>query len=559
MVSEHSTPGAVEHSQGDPAQASQWTGRDLRLAMSASARWLEAHIDLVNSLNVYPVPDGDTGTNMNLTVRAALEELAHVSSDSAGAVAQALAHGALMGARGNSGVILSQILRGIARALDKRDSLGSVELAQALREGAATAYKGVLRPVEGTMLTVIRESAQAAEVAAAADGSNPVSVLARATEEAERSLARTPSLLPVLREAGVVDAGGQGLVLILQGMLRYLQGRTEADEVPRLSGAVAQIHASAEEYGYDVQFIMHGQALDVSAIRETIASLGDSVLVVGDEQTVKVHVHTEHPGHVLEYGCSLASLDDIVVENMQAQHEAFLGRLERTVAPAAAPQSAAGIGIVAVVPGAGLRRVFESLGVSAIVTGGQTMNPSTEELLSAVASLPNEKIIILPNNANVVLTAQQAKSLATQKDVAIVPTRTIPQGISALLALNYQAGLEDNATAMEEAAQQVQTIEITTAVRSAGLNGMKVAQGDVIGLLNDELCAVGQDCLSVALEILERIHAERTEIITIYFGAGISRSGADVFAQAVKERFPAQDVELIDGGQPHYAYIISVE
>ena len=524
--------------------------------MQASARWLEVHTDLVNSLYVYRGRDGYSGTNMHLTVQAAIEVVARFSGDSAsaGAVCQALAHGALMGARGNSGVILSQILRGIARVLDKRDSFEAADLARALQEGSATAYKGVLRPVEGTMLTVIREAAEAASQAATQDGASTESVLRFALEEAERSLARTPSLLPVLREAGVVDAGGQGLVLLLQGILRFLRGESVVEAMVKVTGA-AQVEMASESYGYDIQFIMRGRGLDIEAIREAISAEGDSVLVVGDEETVKVHVHSDRPGRIIDYGCSLAVLEDVVIENMQAQHEAFVSRL---TPPSPSAEQARGIGIVAVVPGAGLQRVFESLGANAVVAGGQTMNPSTEELLRAVTSLPNQQVILLPNNSNVILAAQQTKSLAT-KEIAVVPTRTIPQGISALLALNYQADLQANVAAMEEAAKGVQTIEITTAVRSAKVDGMEVARGDVIGLLNDRLIATGKDCFEVAAYILASIHAEQMEIITIYSGANTTKSEIEAFVEGVRQRFPAQDIELVDGGQPHYQYILSAE
>jgi DAK2 domain fusion protein YloV len=534
--------------------ARRCSGRELASALQVSARWLEAHADLVNSLNVYPVPDGDTGTNMHLTVRAALEELARTEGDSAGTLCQALAHGALMGARGNSGVILSQILRGIARALDKKDTFDAHDLAEAFREGAATAYKGVLRPVEGTMLTVIREAAEAGARASAQDGATLATVLQAITDEAERSLARTPSLLPVLKEAGVVDAGGQGLVLLLQGLLRYLHGEAPGEVVVAQQKAI--IHTPGEEgYGYDIQFIVTGEGLDVNAMREVLSTKGDSLLVVGDERTVKVHIHAQTPGDILDYGCSLGIIQDVVVENMQLQHEAFVARRAQP-APAAEPPGK--IGIVAVVPGPGLQRVFESLGVNVVVSGGQTMNPSTEELLAAVDSLPNEQVIILPNNSNVVLTAQQAKGLA-KRDVAIVPTKTIPQGISALLALNYQADLATNTAAMEEAASAVQTIEITSAVRSARVNGLQVGEGQAIGLLGGELVAVGSECDQVALEVLERIQAGQKEIITIYYGADAEQSEAEAFAEKVKARYAGQDVELIDGGQPHYRYILSVE
>jgi len=553
-------PSSDVNSDAQPPRQAQGSrrcsGRELRLAFQASARWLEAHTELVNSLNVYPVPDGDTGTNMHLTVRAALEEMSRVECDKAGALCQALAHGALMGARGNSGVILSQILRGIARALDKKDSFGALDLAEALSEGATTAYKGVLRPVEGTMLTVIREAAVAGARAAAQDQAGLETVLKSSTDEAERSLARTPSLLPVLKEAGVVDAGGQGLVFLLQGVLRYVHGEAASEATVVQTTHQAIVHSPAEQgYGYDIQFIVIGEKLDVVAIREALSPMGDSLLVVGDEQTVKVHIHAPRPGTILDYGCTLGVLQDVVVENMQVQHEAFVAKQAQRP-PAAEP--ATKIGIVAVVPGQGLQRVFESLGVSSVVSGGQTMNPSTEELLSAVERLAHEQVIILPNNSNVILTARQAVGLTT-KQVAVVPTKTIPQGISALLAMNYQAELDANVAAMEEAAGAVQTIEITTAVRSVRVNGMEVAQGQTIGLLSGELVAVGSDCLQVAMEVLERIHAERTEIITVYYGADTERPEADAFAEGIKARFAAQDIELIDGGQPHYRYILSVE
>jgi uncharacterized protein len=558
LTPEHSPTDAQDQDRRDiqALGAQPCSGRGLKSAAEASARWLEAHIDLVNSLNVYPVPDGDTGTNMHLTVQAALAEMSEVESDSAGMLGQALAHGALMGARGNSGVILSQILRGIARALDSKETFNAMDFALALKEGAATAYKGVLRPVEGTILTVIREAAEVAVAAAGQDGATMQSVLQMATNEAERSLARTPSLLAVLREAGVVDAGGQGLVFLLQGLLRFLRGETSGEIVTR-SAAIAHATVPEEGYGYDVQFIMRGEKMDVEAIRGQIAAIAESVLVVGDEQTIKVHAHSEQPGQILDIGTAHATLLDVVVENMQVQHEAYLAKI-KPATNGMGSEMATGIGIVAVVPGQGLQRVFESLGVNAVVAGGQTMNPSTEELLSAVNALPNERVIILPNNSNVVLTAQQAQGLAS-KEVAIVPTKTIPQGISALLALNYQADLQANATAMEEAARTVQTIEVTTAVRSAKVNGFQVAQGEIIALLNGELAAVGQDGLEAAEIILQQIHAERMEIITIYFGGNTGKPEADAFAASIKERFPAQDIELIDGGQPHYQYILSVE
>lgn len=526
-------------------------------AFRAAGAWLDAHIEEVNALNVFPVPDGDTGTNMSLTMRAALQEVNQKTYDSASEAAKVAAHGALMGARGNSGVILSQILRGFARSLDAKKVVGARDFAEALREGAATAYKGVMRPVEGTILTVIREAAEAAERAVSADAGLE-EVLEYTVAEAKASLARTPSLLPVLAEAGVVDAGGQGLVYILEGMWRFLRG--EAVEAATRQGARVQMaHAPEGQYNYDTQFIIKGQGMDVEAIRRAIAEMGDSVLVVGDSETIKVHVHSDHPGQVLEYGLSQGQITDVVIENMQLQYEAFLAAQKQT-APSRPTASVplAEIGIAAVASGDGLRTVLESLGVQAIIPGGQTMNPSTQDILEAIRAVPSKQVIVLPNNGNILLAAEQAKTLA-DRPVAIVPTRTIPQGIAALLAFNYQADLETNVAAMTEAAAQVQTIEVTRAVRSAQVNGLAIQEGQFIGLLNDDLKTVGEDCVEVILSLLERIQAEEYEIVTIYYGQDVTEDEAHRVADALRERYDGLEIEVLRGGQPHYYYIISVE
>jgi DAK2 domain fusion protein YloV len=422
-----------------------------------------------------------------------------------------------------------------------------------------------MKPVEGTILTVARAAASAARRAASAGGQIK-EVLASALAEAKAALARTPELLPVLAEAGVVDAGGQGFTIILEGILRYISGESFG-EAPSEKAVLQRARAPEGKFNYDTQFIIQGTNLDVESIREQVARMGDSVLVVGDAQTVKVHVHTDNPGKVIEYGTGLGQLTAVIVENMQLQYEDFK-REANVQVPTSKPVSAVltntssapvnEVATVAVVSGNGLQRVFESLGVSAIVPGGQTMNPSTQDLLSAINNVAGDKVILLPNNSNVILTAQQAKELAS-KQVFIVPTRTIPQGIAALLAYNYQASLEANLGLMTEASTQIQTGEITRAVRSVQVNGLSIAEGQIIGLVNGELVAVGTDISMVMAALLEHMGAENYEIITIYYGEEVTPEEAAQEAQRIKQRYPNLDVEVLNGGQAHYYYIISAE
>ena len=532
-------------------------GRGLKRLIGAGLAWLERHQQMINALNVYPVPDGDTGTNMLLTMQSAYQEVTDSPEDEVGIIAQKVAHGALMGARGNSGVILSQIFRGFARALEGVEAFDTVVFAAALREAAATAYKGVIKPVEGTILTVAREAAEVA-VGAAASSDDLAYVLAQVVREAGESVTRTPTLLPVLAEAGVVDAGGQGLHIILEGMLRYTRGeQLSVDNELAAAMDLQDLHVEGQEgYGYDVQFIIQGERLDVEEIRGTIAAMGDSALVVGDSRAVKVHVHTPEPGTPINYGARQGSLSRVTIENMQEQYQEFI--LSKAQKPAARPELSTRIGTVVVVPGPGLSNVFESLGASVVVSGGQTMNPSTEELLNAVESVSSDDVILMPNNKNVILAAQQAKELS-EKNVEVVPTITVPQGIAALLALNYQADLETNARIMVEAAEHIETIEITTAVRSAQINGMSVAEGEVIGLVNGKLKLKGAATAEVAMGALEEVQAEDYEIITMYYGEVVTNQQAERLSDEIAERYPDQEIELIDGGQPHYSYIISVE
>jgi len=533
-------------------------GQEFKMLIYAALKWLQHHQAAINKLNVYPVPDGDTGTNMVLTMQSGWDEIAESDEANVGRIAHQMAHGALMGARGNSGVILSQIWRGFARSLDGKDVYCAADLADALQEAADTAYKGVVKPVEGTILTVSRAVADAAS-RTVQDTDDLTFVLEHITQAAREAVALTPSLLPVLREAGVVDAGGQGLYTILEGMLHQIKGDPVLDDIEELGESAEVITTGLEPggvgYGYDVQFLIFGQGLDVAAVRQRITELGDCPLVVGDSDTIKVHVHVPDPGIPISYGASLGSLRDVVVEDMQAQYQEYVGEYD---IPSAAPEEAPAIGIIAVVQGEGLAKVFRSLGADAIVAGGQTMNPSTKDLLDAVDSLAAEQVIILPNNSNVVLAAEQARSLS-KKQVEVIPSHFAPQGISALLAFNNQTDLGSNVKAMKDALNDVQTGEVTTATRSASINGVQVTDGEIIGLLNGALSVSGPDITTVSRKLLEKMNPDKGEIVTIYYGDSVTNHEAEVLADLVEQNWPNLEVECVDGGQPYYHYILSIE
>jgi len=553
---------------GSPASgttaASDHNGRDLLEMFAAATSWLERNADAINSINVYPVPDGDTGTNMYLTMRATLEEAVHTKSDAAGTVAQAMARGALMGARGNSGVILSQILSGIADRLSEKESFSGSDFAEALEAASQKAYKAVSQPVEGTILTVMREGAAAAKRKARRVGSSLKSVLASTVEAAREAVSKTPSLLPVLREAGVVDAGGQGLYVMLEGALRYVRGDTGAPVAPvalaardpeaSWLAATASLHEGAQSpYGYCTEFLVRGENLDSSAILEKMLTLGDSVLVVGDESLLRVHVHTHDPGAALSAGTVLGSVTTVKVDNIRTQAEEFVTRPRPEGA-----LPAARVSTVAVVAGLGLEQVLSSLGVTAIVRGGQTMNPSTEEILAAVEVCPSAEVIILPNNKNVVMAARQAAEHSTKR-VTVVPTSSLPQGVAALLALNAEAGLEENATAMEEARQTVRTAEVTRAVRPALLGGLRVRRGQAIALVDGQLKVAEESLRGTVRASLGHMVTPGSSLITLYYGADTSREEAQALADDLAREFPSLEIELVAGGQPHYHYMLSVE
>jgi DAK2 domain fusion protein YloV len=580
---QQTTPASEEQQAADrphhhvpTGPGNSWGGQELKRVLTAASAWLARNAEALNSLNVFPVPDGDTGTNMALTMQAAIKQVASSPSHSAAEIIAGISHGALMGARGNSGVILSQIWRGFAEGIGGKERISARDFADGLTAATTTAYRAVLKPVEGTILTVMRETADGAKAAASTVNSYSY-VLSETVKASKASVARTPTLLAKLREAGVVDAGGQGLYVLLDGIRRYAEGEDlEISVVEGTSGPAAEMemgHAHVEhgEYGYCTNFLLIGHGWDFEEVRERIASYGDSAVIVGDDRVIKVHIHTETPGTVLDYACGLGSLRQIGITNMQDQHEEFLEMHADGSGGTPAKSDMAGLGddegtgvaqgriaVLAVAAGPGLVKTFRSMGATAIIEGGQTMNPSTEDILKLVESVPQDEVILLPNNGNIIMSARQTQSL-TKKRVMVVPTDTIPQGMSALIAFNYEADLEANAKAMEAAASQVETAEITRAVRDATVNGIAVKAGEVIGLLNNTLVATGKECEEVAWDLMERMGASDRELITIYWGGDLAEGDAEAFCEQVRERYSGAEVELVHGGQPFYDYIISAE
>lgn len=535
-------------------------GARLRQAFEAATRWLELHAAEVNSLNVFPVPDGDTGTNMLLTMKATIAAMAAHPDSRASVVAQAMAHGALMGARGNSGVILSQILRGFARSLDAA-AMSGPDLARALRAASETAYQAVSRPVEGTILTVAREAAAAADHG---DG-DVIAVLERAVAAAREAVDRTPSQLPILAEAGVVDAGGQGLYYLLEGALRFARGEqiefVAVDSLGAIEATIAAHHTSfaghpdglsSDAHGYCTEFLISGDGLDQHVIEAEMAQLGDSLLVVGDSSLLRVHVHTFDPGKALTLAIAQGgTLDKIKIDNMQAQRENFVKVPQPSV-------EAPPIGVVAVAAGAGLSQVLQSFGVRKIVTGGQTMNPSTEDFLKAVAESGSPNVILLPNNKNIVGAAMQAAAIAGEH-VQVVPSLSLPQGVAAMLAYNPEGSLDGNVRAMTLALGQVRTGELTRAVRTTSVDGIPVVEGQIIGLVEGRLAIAEDDLQTAMTDVLARMRADSAELITLYYGDSVGRAEAEALQKQVQRQFSQSTVDLVDGGQPHYAFIISVE
>lgn len=551
-------------------------GHALKPMVGAALSWLRQHQESVNALNVFPVPDGDTGTNMTLTMTSAWNEISELDEAHVGRLMTQLAHGALMGARGNSGVILSQIWRGFARGLDGHRTLTVQTLVTATQMAADTAYKGVVKPVEGTILTVIREVSEEA-VAAAKETEDLHKAFERLVRRAKSAVARTPSLLPVLRQAGVVDSGGQGLFVILEGMLRHMNGLPVAETVTQeadLSHLHLDAHPEGEgdlqfdaAYPYDVQFIILGEGMDVLRVKSGIEAMGDCPLTVGDVDAIKVHVHVADPGAPISFGAKFGSISDVVVEDMRAQYEVYTA--SRANQPAMGPgmqlpvsligeTEPPAISVVVVTAGDGLSNVFRSLGATAVVEGGQTMNPSTAQILEAIESAQSDQIIVLPNNKNILLAAGQAAEVS-DRHVIVVPTKTIPQGICAMLALDQTASLEENADAMEVSSHDVITGEVTWATRDVQLNGIQVKEGDAIGLLEDELVVDTRSFGDAVRWLLAEAKLEDRELVTLYYGDQVSGEEADSLADKLAEAYPDLEFEVIEGGQPHYPYILSIE
>jgi DAK2 domain fusion protein YloV len=536
-------------------------GQDLREMFAAAASWLEKSSADIDALNVFPVPDGDTGTNMLLTMRSTIDESQMATDHSVSSVAKAMAKGALVGARGNSGVILSQIFSGLSQSLDGKESITGKELAEALTKASTVAYAGLSNPVEGTILTVMREAAEAAQEHAATVSDDVVSVVEATANAAKESVANTPTLLPVLKEAGVVDAGGQGLYTIIEGVLHYLKGETEqlklrrpwmvASSIPLTAKAPQMVGAEEVPYGYCTNFVIKGEGLDPDKLRKRLEKRGQSVIVVGDNSAVRVHIHTLDPGEIMSYVVPLGTLHEINIRNMDEQYRDFI-EMQKERMPAVE------VAIVAVVVGEGLANVFTSLGATLIVPGGQTMNPSTKDLLQAVEAVASEKVIILPNNKNIVLTANQVQSL-TEKTIEVVPTTTIPQGVAALLAFDYEADMETNAQSMNKAREAVKSIEVTRAVRSTKLGGFDIKKHQAIGFLNGDLVAVGDAPDAVVQDVLKRVNLDEVEVITIYYGDDTTADEAEAVGDSLDKQHPQLQVEVVQGGQPYYNYIVSVE
>ena len=540
-------------------------GSTLRNMVGASVDWLRTNQQLVNALNVFPVPDGDTGTNMVLTMQSASDEIVENSERSVGRVAHAIAHGALMGARGNSGVILSQLWRGFARALDEHDRMDAALLAEALDEACQTAYKGVVRPVEGTILTVSKDIASEAKVALQNGASSAFEILDIVVQAADASVEHTPELLPVLKEAGVVDSGGKGLFFILEGMLRAAY-RQPLDQpiisVQPLSAINLNSAVDAIEPGQDWEVIVDfrpEETLDLQKFYTSLEGLGTSIQVGEGDGMYRMHIHVadENEYEPIEYIKGLGTITNVAIENLMIQMDDSAGPsdIQDIALQAIEPGQNA---VVAVAPGMGLARVFASLGATAIIEGGQTMNPSTQEILNSFEDLPTDKVILLPNNKNIVLAANQAAEL-TVKRVTVIPSVSVPQGIAAMFAWEPGGDFNTVSESMAGTLNDVQTAEITTATRSVEIDGVTCEAGQVIGLLNGKLACSGDTLEKVLVETIEKADTASRELITLYYGEDLSAMDANQLGDRIRELYSEQELEVHEGGQPHYQLILSIE
>jgi hypothetical protein len=539
-------------------------GQSLKRLVEAGLTWLRTNQQTVNALNVFPVPDGDTGTNMVLTMQSAYNEISQLGHRGVGDMAAAVSQGALMGARGNSGVILSQLWRGFSRGLHGQEVLDGPSLVKAFAEARDTAYKGVVRPVEGTILTVAKDVAAAAE-AALGSTQDPIDFLALAVKAADESVERTPDLLPVLKQAGVVDSGGKGLYFILEGMLRHIYGEpldTPLASVQPLSALDFESAMQEVEEGQDFEVVVDfypQSELNLQSFYGRLEQMGTSIQVGEGDGMYRMHIHVPLENRYLpiDYIMELGTITKVAMENLVAQMD-DIDRKAKGDKLELANIEAGQIAVVTVSPGPGLSRIFASLGVAAIVEGGQTMNPSTQEILAAFENLPTDKVIILPNNKNIVMAANQAKDV-TVKEVFVVPSRTVPQGLSAMLALNPDGDAEAVAEKMNKSLALVKTGEITVATRSVEIDGVKVEQGQVIALLDGKLVCSAKSVEEGCLCMLGKAKAEEHELITLFYGEDLSLTEANRVADKVREAYPGLEIEVQDGGQPHYQFIISVE
>ncbi|MFK2824957.1 DAK2 domain-containing protein [Bacillus sp. B190/17] len=551
-------------------------GKRFASMVAMGAAHLSAHADMVDALNVFPVPDGDTGTNMNLSMTSGAKEVQQNTSSHFGKTAASLSKGLLMGARGNSGVILSQLFRGFSKAVENKMEVTSVELAQAFEAGVETAYKAVMKPVEGTILTVAKEAAKKA-VHFSESQTDVIAVMEALVEEARASLARTPDHLPVLKEVGVVDSGGQGLLLVYEGFLAELKG----EGLPENAGIMismdelvsAEHHKSVQsfmdtadiEFGYCTEFMVRFEEDKVKnnpfseeKFRADLSKYGDSLLVIADDEIAKVHIHSEQPGEVLTYGQQYGSLINMKIENMRQQHSNIIDRPNKVPAAAAVQTEKQEIGIVAVCMGEGVAKLFESIGASVVIEGGQTMNPSTEDIVKAIEEVNANKVIILPNNKNIIMAAEQAAQVG-KTEAVVIPSKTVPQGMTSLLAYNPEADLEENKSAMTAALAHVKTGQITFAVRDTNIDGIEIAKGDFMGIADGKILLTDKNKINAAKQLLQAMLDEESEIITIIYGEDASQEEADEIAHFIEEHFEEAEVEIHSGGQPLYSFILAVE
>ncbi len=535
------------------------------MVVNASNRLVEES-DFVNALNVFPVPDGDTGTNMSMTFKAAVKEIENLNSESIGETSKKLAKGALMGARGNSGVILSQILRGISKGLEGKNDVDSTELALAFLEGSKSAYKAVMRPTEGTILSVIRA---AAEAAVKEEKQDVIDLLKVVVDASKVMLDKTPELLPALKKAKVVDSGGMGLYIILQGMYDALKDGIKAeiqDVVVKDANVTGAGAGSAKDidikFGYCTEFIILGDAKKAKAFQDEIESLGDSMIVVGYDDVIKVHIHTNNPGLVLEKAVAVGELSKIKIDNMREEHREMLEKEElladKNEEVEAEEVEMKKYAFVSVAMGSGITNVLKDLGVDYVIEGGQTMNPSTQDMMECISKLNAEHIFILPNNKNIIMAANQAAEIA-DKDVRVIPTKSIPQGITCITMFNPEQDVDSNEASLMEALDMVKTGSVTYAVRDTEMDGIEIKEGNMLGLVEGKIKKVGADYFDVAKETLESMIDDESELITIFYGSDVDESKIEDFVAELEEKYEDFDVQCYKGDQPLYYFIMSVE